>query len=72
MPFVRAVRLSKCFGVLAVRGTAQLATSLETIDAIERYGVELPLVHLMYVAMGGSLDPTIREAGVIGPRQSRA
>jgi hypothetical protein len=42
-------------------------TILETIDAIERYGVELPLVDLMFVAMGGSLDPTIREAGVIGP-----
>lgn len=42
-------------------------TLLETFDVFERNGIDLPLVDMMYVAMGGKLEPTIREAGVIGP-----
>jgi hypothetical protein len=41
-------------------------TLFETLDVFERNGIELPLLDLMYVAMGGKLEPTIREAGVIG------
>jgi hypothetical protein len=41
-------------------------TLFETLDVFQRYGIELPLMDMMYVSMGGKLDPTIREAGVIG------
>jgi hypothetical protein len=42
------------------------ATLYETLDVFQRNGIELPLLDLMYVSMGGKLEPTIREAGVIG------
>lgn len=41
-------------------------TLFETLDVFQRNGIELPLLDLMYVSMGGKLEPTIREAGVIG------
>jgi hypothetical protein len=41
-------------------------TLLETLDAVERHSIELPLVDVLYVAMGGALEPSIRDAGEIG------
>lgn len=42
-------------------------TVRETLDiALEKHGVELPLLDVVYVAMGGSLHETVRSAGQIG------
>jgi hypothetical protein len=42
------------------------ATLLELLDSIEQHDIELPLLDLIYLAMGGQLEPTIRDAGTIG------
>jgi hypothetical protein len=43
------------------------ATLLATLESIERHGIELPLLDLVYIAMGGELEPNITDAGFIGP-----
>jgi hypothetical protein len=48
--------------------TAVPPTILEALDtALQRYGVELPLLDIVYAAVGGNLGEGIREAGDIGP-----
>jgi len=42
------------------------ATLLATLESIERHGIELPLLDLVYIAMGGQLEPNIMDAGFIG------
>jgi hypothetical protein len=42
------------------------ATLLGTLESIERHGIELPLLDLVYIAMGGQLEPNITDAGFIG------
>lgn len=41
-------------------------TILESIDAIEPHALELPLIDIIFIAMGGRLETNIKEAADIG------
>lgn len=41
-------------------------TLRETLAVVERYAVELPLVDIIFLAMGGKLDANIQDGGTIG------
>jgi hypothetical protein len=42
------------------------ATLRETLDVFEQREIDLPLVDMVFVAMGGRLEPNIQDAGEIG------
>jgi hypothetical protein len=51
------------YGALAAPSTLR-----ETLDqVIEQHGIEMPLLDVIYVAMGGEIQDSLRVAGTIGP-----
>jgi hypothetical protein len=49
------------FGSVAAPGTLR-----ETLDTLEQHAIDLPLVDVVFVAMGGKLEATIQDAGEVG------
>jgi hypothetical protein len=42
------------------------ATLRETLDVFDQHAIDLPLVDVVFVAMGGRLEPNIQDAGEVG------